>query len=154
VTVSTGIGGGIVVDGRLVHGRRGMAGHVGHFRMAADGPRCSCGATACFVSLRANEGAPIQQTVARCRAVPSAQQVELCCLPRTEAAVNRKQRSRPEPWPCRQSVGRGGRPCCVQKPVIRQHRQRSSRATPSPRQAAREAQPPQGCDAPVRPRRR
>lgn len=51
VTVSTGIGGGIVVDGRLLHGRRGMAGHVGHFRMAADGPRCSCGATACFEAL-------------------------------------------------------------------------------------------------------
>ena len=30
VTVSTGIGGGVVVDGRLLHGRRGMAGHVGH----------------------------------------------------------------------------------------------------------------------------
>jgi glucokinase len=53
VTVSTGIGGGVVVDGRLLHGRRGMAGHVGHFRMAADGPRCSCGATACFEALAA-----------------------------------------------------------------------------------------------------
>ncbi len=53
VTVSTGIGGGIVLDGRLLHGRRGMAGHVGHFRMAADGPRCSCGATACFEALAA-----------------------------------------------------------------------------------------------------
>jgi len=48
VTVSTGIGGGVVIDGRLLHGRRGMAAHVGHFRMAADGLTCSCGATACF----------------------------------------------------------------------------------------------------------
>ena len=48
VTVSTGIGGGVVVDGRLMHGRRGMGAHVGHFRIAPDGPRCSCGATGCF----------------------------------------------------------------------------------------------------------
>jgi glucokinase len=48
VTVSTGIGGGVIVDGRLMHGRRGMGGHVGHFRMAPEGPHCSCGATGCF----------------------------------------------------------------------------------------------------------
>jgi len=53
VTVSTGIGGGVVVDGRLLHGRRGMAGHVGHFRMAPEGPRCSCGASACFEAFAA-----------------------------------------------------------------------------------------------------
>ena len=53
VTVSTGIGGGAVVDGHLLHGRRGMAAHVGHFRMAQDGPVCSCGATGCFEALAA-----------------------------------------------------------------------------------------------------
>ncbi len=51
VTVSTGIGGGIVVDDRLLHGRRGMAGHVGHFVMDQDGPRCSCGAHGCFEAI-------------------------------------------------------------------------------------------------------
>ena len=39
VTVSTGIGGGVVVDGRLLRGRRGMAGHVGHMVIEPDGPR-------------------------------------------------------------------------------------------------------------------
>jgi glucokinase len=53
VTVSTGIGGGVVIDGRLLHGRRGMAAHVGHFRMAPGGPVCSCGATGCFEALAA-----------------------------------------------------------------------------------------------------
>jgi glucokinase len=53
VTVSTGIGGGAVVDGRLLHGRRGMAAHIGHVRMAPEGPRCSCGATACFEAFAA-----------------------------------------------------------------------------------------------------
>ncbi len=50
-TVSTGIGGGVVVDGRLIHGRRGMAGHVGHFQIMPDGPLCSCGASGCFEAL-------------------------------------------------------------------------------------------------------
>lgn len=48
VTVSTGVGGGVVMDGRLLHGRRGMGAHVGHFRMAQDGPTCSCGRSGCF----------------------------------------------------------------------------------------------------------
>ena len=51
VTVSTGIGGGVIVDGRLLHGRRGMAGHVGHLPLGADGPACSCGASGCFEAL-------------------------------------------------------------------------------------------------------
>ncbi|NKB51798.1 MAG: ROK family protein [Rhizobiaceae bacterium] len=48
ITVSTGIGGGAVVDGRLLHGRQGMAAHVGHMRLASEGPLCSCGNSACF----------------------------------------------------------------------------------------------------------
>ncbi|MBY5904192.1 ROK family protein [Rhizobium leguminosarum] len=53
VTVSTGIGGGVVVDGRLMHGRRGMGAHVGHFRIAPEGPVCSCGAIGCFEAFAA-----------------------------------------------------------------------------------------------------
>ncbi len=48
VTVSTGIGGGVVVDGRLMRGRRGMAGHVGHLMIDPNGPRCACGGKGCF----------------------------------------------------------------------------------------------------------
>ena len=46
-----GIGGGIVVDGRLLRGRRGLAGHVGHMIIDAGGPPCSCGARGCFEAL-------------------------------------------------------------------------------------------------------
>ena len=53
VTVSTGIGGGVVMDGRLLHGRRGMGAHVGHFQMDPAGPLCSCGAHGCFEVLAA-----------------------------------------------------------------------------------------------------
>ena len=48
LTVSTGIGGGAVVDGNLLRGRKGIAGHLGHMRMAQDGPVCCCGTTGCF----------------------------------------------------------------------------------------------------------
>ena len=48
VTVSTGIGGGVVLDGRLVHGRKGMAGHVGHMIVVREGDTCSCGARGCW----------------------------------------------------------------------------------------------------------
>ncbi len=51
LTVSTGIGGGFVVDGRLIRGSKGMAGHVGHMRLSQDGPQCSCGASGCFEAL-------------------------------------------------------------------------------------------------------
>jgi glucokinase len=48
VTVSTGIGGGIVLDGRLIHGHRGMAGHIGHMIIARDGALCACGNRGCW----------------------------------------------------------------------------------------------------------
>jgi glucokinase len=43
VTLGTGIGGGLVLDGELYRGARGFAGEVGHFTVDIDGPRCACG---------------------------------------------------------------------------------------------------------------
>ena len=48
VTVSTGIGGGVIVDGRVLRGRRGMAGHVGHMSFVRGGELCVCGNHGCF----------------------------------------------------------------------------------------------------------
>jgi glucokinase len=53
VTVSTGIGGGVVVDQKLMRGARGMGGHVGHMMIARDGPLCTCGGKGCFEALAA-----------------------------------------------------------------------------------------------------
>jgi glucokinase len=47
ITVSTGIGGGLILDGRLYHGTSGNAGHVGHVVVEADGPPCACGGRGC-----------------------------------------------------------------------------------------------------------
>jgi glucokinase len=48
VTVSTGVGGGLILDGRLYHGRSGNGGHVGHIVVDPDGPDCVCGGAGCL----------------------------------------------------------------------------------------------------------
>ena len=48
MTVSTGIGGGIVVDGRLYTGRGGFAGEIGHIIVERSGPQCNCGSFGCL----------------------------------------------------------------------------------------------------------
>ncbi len=48
MVVSTGVGGGIVLDGRLLDGADGNAGHIGHVIVEPDGRRCGCGAQGCL----------------------------------------------------------------------------------------------------------
>ena len=48
VTLGTGIGGALVVDGRLVRGRNGMAGEFGHMQVVPDGQPCECGRRGCW----------------------------------------------------------------------------------------------------------
>ena len=48
MVVSTGVGGGIVLDGRLLHGDTGNAGHIGHVIVEPEGHRCACGARGCL----------------------------------------------------------------------------------------------------------
>ena len=48
MVVSTGVGGGIVLDGRVLDGHSGNAGHIGHIVVEPDGRRCACGARGCL----------------------------------------------------------------------------------------------------------
>ena len=48
MVVSTGVGGGIVLDGRLLSGRLGNAGHIGHVIVVPDGRECVCGGRGCL----------------------------------------------------------------------------------------------------------
>jgi glucokinase len=48
MVVSTGVGGGIVLDGRLLDGAGGNAGHIGHVIVVPDGRTCGCGARGCL----------------------------------------------------------------------------------------------------------
>jgi glucokinase len=66
MVVSTGIGGGIVLDGRMLDGEDGNAGHIGHVIVEPDGHMCGCGARGCVeaeasgTAIRAITGAPPQ----------------------------------------------------------------------------------------------
>lgn len=48
VTLGTGVGGALAVDGRVLDGARGFAGHIGHVTVRPDGPSCSCGRRGCL----------------------------------------------------------------------------------------------------------
>ncbi len=64
VTLGTGIGGGVILDGRLVHGASASAGEVGHMTIDFTGRRCKCGNYGCLeayasgpnIAARAREG--------------------------------------------------------------------------------------------------
>ncbi len=47
-TLGTGVGGGIVQNGRLWHGINGMAGELGHFNIESEGHPCGCGSRGCL----------------------------------------------------------------------------------------------------------
>jgi glucokinase len=51
ITISTGIGGGVVIGGKLYKGAGGIAGEVGHMTIDDKGPLCSCGNTGCWETL-------------------------------------------------------------------------------------------------------
>ena len=70
MVVSTGVGGGLVVDGRLLHGGQGNAGHIGHVVVVPGGARCGCGGHGCLeaeisgTAIARRTGAPAAQASA------------------------------------------------------------------------------------------
>lgn len=48
ITLGTGVGGGLVLDGKLFEGSRGLAGELGHFTLYQDGTPCACGKRGCY----------------------------------------------------------------------------------------------------------
>ena len=70
LTLGTGVGGGILADGRLLRGAAGVAGHLGHLTVDPDGPVCICGNRGCLetvFSARAIEAAAIAAVLRGCR---------------------------------------------------------------------------------------
>ena len=74
LTIGTGLGGALVVDGRLVRGAYGVAAEVGHMRMVPDGHLCGCGLHGCWEQyasgralVRAARNAAVNQPAAAAR---------------------------------------------------------------------------------------
>ena len=56
MVVSTGVGGGLVLDGRLLDGAAGNAGHIGHVIVEPEGALCGCGAYGCLEAEASGSG--------------------------------------------------------------------------------------------------
>ena len=73
MVVSTGVGGGVVVDGRLLDGASTNAGHIGHVIVEPGGRKCGCGARGCLEAeasgsaIKATTGQPAAQASAEVR---------------------------------------------------------------------------------------
>jgi glucokinase len=76
MVVSTGVGGGIVSDGRLVNGSSGNAGHVGHVIVEPNGRPCACGGRGCLEAEAS--GLAIAAITGRPPVEASAEVVERC----------------------------------------------------------------------------
>lgn len=56
ITIGTGVGGGTIVDGDIVHGDRGAAGEIGHFNVEINGRSCNCGNHGCLETVASATG--------------------------------------------------------------------------------------------------
>ncbi|HEX3036886.1 MAG TPA: ROK family protein, partial [Thermodesulfobacteriota bacterium] len=56
IAIGTGLGGGIILDGKPWHGADGMAGEIGHTTINPNGPKCKCGNTGCLETYASSVG--------------------------------------------------------------------------------------------------
>src|SRR3989449_6683279 len=56
LTISTGVGGGIIIDRKVYHGVSGAAGELGHMVVWFNGPRCLCGERGCLEAIASGTG--------------------------------------------------------------------------------------------------
>lgn len=67
-TLGTGVGSGIVIDGKLVHGSTGAAGELGHAILYQHGRKCTCGREGCLETYTSARG--IVQTYCELKGIP------------------------------------------------------------------------------------
>jgi glucokinase len=56
MVVSTGVGGGLILGDRIINGKSGNAGHIGHVIVDPDGPACECGGRGCLEAIARGPG--------------------------------------------------------------------------------------------------
>ncbi|MBN9104592.1 MAG: ROK family protein [Propionibacteriaceae bacterium] len=89
-TFSTGVGGAVLLDGRLLRGRDGVAGEVGHTVVAGDGPLCGCGRRGCLEAVASGPA------IALAGEQPNGQRVSVMAAagdPVAQRALDRARRS-------------------------------------------------------------
>lgn len=73
VTISTGIGGGVISEGKVFHGSQGLAVEIGHMTISESGPRCLCGSIGCFEALAS--GTALGQRGAKIASTPEGREI-------------------------------------------------------------------------------
>ena len=73
ITVSTGVGGAVMLDGRLIRGVDGVAGEIGHICVERGGPRCGCGRQGCVEAIASGPSIARRAEAAELRAVEGAE---------------------------------------------------------------------------------
>jgi len=98
MVVSTGVGGGLILDGHLRDGRTGNAGHIGHIIAEPGGPPCGCGARGCLeavargpaiVAWAAERGSPAKDGRELAALARAGNEVAIAAFDRAGAAVGR-----------------------------------------------------------------
>lgn len=79
ITLGTGVGGGIVADGKLIEGNKSVGAELGHSVIVADGERCTCGRRGCLEAY-ASATALIRDTKAMMGLYPESKMWEVGCL--------------------------------------------------------------------------
>jgi len=88
VTVGTGVGSGVVVEGHVLKGALGGSGEIGHMPLGSDGPPCGCGVVGCAEPLASGSGLVARAREAGLR-VESARDVFESADPRAAAVITR-----------------------------------------------------------------
>lgn len=87
MVVSTGVGGGIVLDGRLLDGAEGNAGHIGHVIVEPQGRMCACGARGCLEAEASGTGIAARTGAPAAQASPEERRRAGCLVGRAVASV-------------------------------------------------------------------
>jgi N-acetylglucosamine repressor len=93
--LGSGVGAGIIVNGRMLHGSGGYAGEIGHMSIQVDGPKCSCGRNGCLelytntISLLQNAGvSTIEELIEEASREPINMRVQQCMDKYSEAVLS------------------------------------------------------------------
>ncbi|NNN49348.1 N-acetylmannosamine kinase [Vibrio sp. 2-2(8)] len=90
ITVSTGVGGGIIIGGKLHKGNSGLAGHIGHMSVAIEGPLCGCGQRGCVECIASGNAIQKESEAIFIEAMSNIELFQQAAFnPRAEAIINR-----------------------------------------------------------------
>lgn len=78
ITLGTGVGGGVIIDGNIFEGNKGAGAELGHMVIKAGGEKCTCGRRGCF-EIYCSATALIRETVKAMQKHKNSQLWEICC---------------------------------------------------------------------------